>query len=334
MSVNLRQEVATEERSTVAIITRSEPILKILEQLKTAALTDSTVLLIGETGVGKELFATFLHQKSVRRFKSLIKVSVATLPRELVESELFGHERGAFTSAVSEKKGLFEAAHGGSLFLDDIDDLPIELQPKLLRAIETREIQRVGSTRTIPVDVRFIVASKVSLKELVDQGTFRADLFYRLNVVPIEIPPLRERREDIPLLVEHCLRDFLPEKNIVVSKEALRALVNYSWPGNVREFINILLRVTLFVNGEITLEDLPPEIKGEDPIDMLIKSCTRCFMEKEMDYEDVVVCLEANLLRHALDLNKGNKSKAAQYLGLKLSTFRDKLAKYRLTEFR
>jgi two-component system response regulator AtoC len=334
MSSNAMQESTTGVHSGASIITRSETMLKILEQLKTVALSDGTVLLIGETGVGKELFATFIHQKSVRRFKPLIKLSVATLPRELVESELFGHEKGAFTSAVSERKGLFEAAHGGSLFLDDIDDLPIEMQPKLLRSIETREIQRVGSTRTIPIDVRFIVASKVSLKELVDQGTFRADLFYRLNVVPIEIPPLRERREDIPLLVEHYLKDFLPEKNVAVSKEALRALVNYSWPGNVRQFINALLRVTLFVNGEITLDDLPPEIKGEDPVDMLIKSCTRCFLGKDMNYEDVVVCLEANLLRHALDLNKGNKSKAARLLGLKLSTFRDKLAKYQLAEFR
>lgn len=334
MSTNVTEECVRQDRTGSSVVTRSETMLKILEQLKTVALADSTVLLIGETGVGKELFATFLHQKSARRFKPLVKVSVATLPRELVESELFGHERGAFTTAVSEKKGLFEAAHGGSLFLDDIDDLPIEIQPKLLRSIETRQIQRVGSTRTIPVDLRFIVASKVSLKELVDQGTFRADLFYRLNVVPVDIPPLRDRREDIPLLVDHYLKDFVPEKHILVSKEALRALVNYSWPGNVRELINILLRVTLFVNGEIMLDDLPPEMKGGDPVEMLIKSCERCFIEKDMNYDEVVVCLEGNLLRHALDLNKGNKSKAAKLLGLKLSTFRDKLAKYRLTGFR
>jgi two-component system response regulator AtoC len=334
MSSNVMPLTSNDELSNASVITRSGAMLKILEKLKTAALSDGTVLLIGETGVGKELLATFLHQKSVRRFKPLIKVSVATLPRELVESELFGHEKGAFTSAVSEKKGLFEAAQGGSFFLDDIDDLPIEIQPKLLRAIESREIQRVGSTRTIPIDVRFIVASKVSLKELVDQGTFRADLFYRLNVVPVEIPPLRDRREDIPLLVDHYLKDFLPEKNIVVSKEALRALVNYSWPGNVREFINLLLRVTLFVNGEITLEDLPPEVKGEDTVEMLIKHCTRCFVERELDYDEVVVCLESNLLRHALDLNGGNKSRAAKLLGMKLSTFRDKLSKHKVADIR
>lgn len=317
-----------------AIIARSEAILKIKEQLTIVALTDSTVLLIGETGVGKELFATFLHEKSVRRFKPLIKVSVASLPRELVENELFGHEKGAFTTAIAEKKGLFEAANSGSLFLDDIDDLPIEIQPKLLRAIETREIQRVGSTRTIPIDVRFITASKASLKALVAQGTFRADLFYRLNVVPIDIPPLRDRREDIPLLIDHYLKDFLPEKNIAVSKEALRALVNYSWPGNIRELINVLQRVTLFVSDEITLDDLPPEIKGGDPIEMLVKSCTRCFVERDMDFTEVVACLEASLLRNALVMHGGNKSKTANYLGMKLSTLRDKLTKHQIAKIR
>lgn len=318
----------------VEIVARNQVILNILEQLRTIALSDSTVLLIGETGVGKERFAEYLHQKSVRRFKPLVRVGVATLPRELVESELFGHEKGAFTSAAYEKKGLFEVANGGSLLLDDIDDLPIEIQPKLLRAIETREIQRVGSTRTIPVDVRFIASTKVSLKDLVDQGKFRPDLFYRLHVVPITIPPLRERREDIPVLIEHYLKLYLPDKHIAVSKEALRALVTYSWPGNVRELINLLTRVLLFINDEITLNDLPPEFRGEDPIDMLIKSCSRCFFEEKMSFDQIVACLEINLLRKALELHHGNKSRAADFLGLKLSTLRDKLAKHNLTDIR
>lgn len=318
-----------EEKHT-EIVARSKAILDILEQLRTIALSDSTVLLIGETGVGKELLAEYLHQKSVRRFKPLIKVGVATLPRELVESELFGHERGAFTSANSDKKGLFEIASGGSLVLDDIDDLPIEIQPKLLRAMESKEIHRIGGTRPIPIDVRFIASTKISLKELVDQGKFRADLFYRINVVPIIIPSLRERREDIPVLVEHFLKTRLPERNIVVSKDALRALVNYSWPGNVREMKNILDRVLLFVNGKIDLEDLPNEIKEEDPIEMLMKSCSRCFFEERMSFEQIVDCLETNLLRKALDIHSGNKSKAARFLNLKLSTFRDKLAKHNM----
>lgn len=312
------------------IVARSQSILNILEQLKTIALSDGTVLLIGETGVGKERFAEYLHRKSARRFKPLVKVGVATLPRELVESELFGHEKGAFTGAASEKKGLFEMANGGSLFLDDIDDLPIEIQPKLLRAMEAHEIQRVGGTRTIKIDVRFVAASKASLKDLVDQGKFRADLFYRLNVVPVNIPPLRDRREDIPALVEHYLKVYLPDKQVNVSKEALRALVNYSWPGNVRELVNVLVRVLLFVNDEITVEDLPNEVRGEDPIDLLIKSCSRCFFEQQMSLEQIVACLETNLLRKALEMHQGNKSRAADFLGLKLSTFRDKISKYDL----
>ncbi len=312
------------------IVANSKSVLNILEQLCTVALSDSTVLLIGETGVGKDRFAEYLHKKSARRFKPLVKIGVATLPRELVESELFGHEKGAFTGAATEKRGLFEVANGGSLFLDDIDDLPIEIQPKLLRAIESHEIQRIGGTRTIKIDVRFIAASKVSLKNLVDEGKFRSDLFYRLHVVPINIPPLRDRREDIPALIDHYLKLYLPEKEVVVSKEALRALVNYSWPGNIRELVNVLTRVLLFVNDQITLDDLPAEIRGEDPMELLMKSCQRCFFEHQMSYEEIIACLETNLLRKALEMHNGNKSHAAEFLGLKLSTFRDKLAKYNL----
>jgi transcriptional regulator with GAF, ATPase, and Fis domain len=334
MSLNGTSENLVKDRPAVQVITQSEPILGILERLKTVALAESTVLLIGETGVGKDLFAEYLHQKSVRRFKPLVKVGVATLPRELVESELFGHEKGAFTGAALEKKGLFEVANGGSIFLDEIDDLPIEVQPKLLRAIESHEVQRVGGTRLIPIDVRFIVASKVSLKKLVDEGKFRADLFYRLNVVPIEIPPLRDRREDIPLLANHFLKVLSPEKQITVSKETLRALLNYSWPGNVRELINVLRRATLFANGEITIDDLPTEIKGGDSMDMLMKSCSRCFLEEHMSYDQLMTCLETNLLRKALEIHEGNKSRAAKFLGLKPSTFRDKLAKHHLADSR
>ncbi len=334
MGVNGKQGKPPSAHINREVVTQNERVLHILGELKAAALTGSTVLLIGETGVGKELFAEVLHMSSVRRFKPLIKVNVAALPSGLLESELFGHERGAFTGAVAEKKGLFEIAEGGSIFLDDIDYLPIESQPKLLRAIETRELQHVGGNRVIPIDVRFIVASKVSLKDLVDKGAFRADLFYRLNVLPIEIPPLRERRDDIPLLLDFYMKEFLPDRKITISKEALRALVFYSWPGNIRELINVLLRLTLFVNDEIVLDDLPREIRGEDPVDMLIKSCNQCFVEKGMAYLDVMMCLESNLIRHALEIHDGNKSEAAKFLGLKLSTFRDKLAKHELTESR
>ena len=332
--VSASQECMQDKNGPAQVITRSKALQDILEQFKILALSDSTVLLIGETGVGKDLLADYLHQRSVRRFKPLVKVGVATLPRELVESELFGHEKGAYTSAVSDKKGLFEIADGGSLFLDDIDDLPIEVQPKLLRAMESGEIQHIGGTRTIPIDVRFIAATKVSLKNLVDQGKFRADLFYRLHVVPIVIPPLRERREDIPELVEYFLKVFTPEKQVSVSKEAMRELVNYSWPGNVRELKNTLNRILLFANGEITVEDLTEEIRQDNPLEILMKSCSRCFLEDKMRFQQIVDCLEMNLLRKALELHSGNKSKAARFLNLKLSTFRDKLCKHQLTDYR
>jgi len=316
------------------IVGKSPAILSILDQLKSIALSDNTVLLIGETGVGKERFAEYVHQKSVRRFKPLVKISVSTLPRELVESELFGHERGAFTSASAEKKGLFEIANGGTLFLDDIDDLPFEMQPKLLRSLESREIHRIGGTRSIPIDVRFIASTKVNLKDLVDQGRYRSDLFYRLSVVPVTIPPLRERREDVPLLLSHYLREFLPEKEIEISRDALRALTNYSWPGNIRELVNLVLRLLVFVNGKITADDLPREIREEEPIEMLLSSCTKCLTEERGSFSEIVSCLETRLLRHALELSDGNKSRAAKLLGMKLSTFRDKILHYQLTDFR
>ncbi|HJZ10675.1 MAG TPA: sigma-54 dependent transcriptional regulator, partial [Acidobacteriota bacterium] len=278
------------------IVAQSKRILDILEQLKTVALSDCTVLLIGETGVGKELFADYLHHYSARRFKPIVKVGAATLPFELVESELFGHEKGAFTGAHMEKKGLFEAANGGTLFLDDIDDLPIGVQAKLLRALERHEIQRVGSTVCLPIDVRFVAASKVSLKDLMNQGRFRADLFYRLNVVPITIPPLRDRREDIPVIVDHFIKMLAPDLNITVAREAMKALVDYNWPGNVRELKNIVDRLVIFAHDEITLDDLPLEIKGGDPVELLMHSCLRCFESGSMDFHQVMECLEMNLL--------------------------------------
>lgn len=320
--------------NTTGIVTQSKAILSILEQLKMVALSDSTVLLIGETGVGKELFAKYLHAQSARRFKPIVKVGATTLPSELIESELFGHEKGAFTGAHAEKKGLFETANGGTLFLDDIDDLPIEAQAKLLRALESREIQRVGSTKCLPIDVRFVAASKVSLKDLMNRGRFRADLFYRLNVVPIAIPPLRERREDIPGIVDHYVKALAPDLNITVSREALKALVEYDWPGNIRELKNTVDRLIIFAHDEITLNDLPTELKGSDPVEALMHSCLRCFEAGQMDFTQITECLEVNLLRKAIEHYNGNKSQAAQFLNMKLSTFRDKLAKYGLTDSR
>jgi transcriptional regulator with PAS, ATPase and Fis domain len=252
------------------------------------------------------------------------------MPAELLESELFGHEKGAFTSASQEKKGLFEIAHTGSIFLDDIDDVPLQIQTKLLRFLESREMLRIGGTVPIQVDVRLITATKLDLIELVNKKLFRADLFYRINVVPIKIPPLRERRDDIPLFIEYFLKHYKPEKEISLSNESLFALVSYSWPGNVRELKNLVHRISLYVDDKITFDDLPPEIRNENPIELLLKACNKCYIEGTMNFDQVVKCLESNLLAEALRKSKGNQTQAAKSLGLSLSTFRDKRKKYKI----
>ncbi len=315
---------------TVSLIARSAVMCTILERIDTIAASDGSVLLIGETGVGKELIAEYIHRRSPRSLNPLVKVGLSALPPELLESELFGHERGAYTSASSDKKGLFELADTGSIFLDDIDDFPLPLQSKLLRVLESRELMRVGGTQAIPVDVRLITATKVELKELVERNLFRSDLYYRINVVPITIPPLRERREDIPPMIDHFLQRYSAGKSLSVSTEALDALTKYHWPGNIRELRNVAQRMALFANGRIDVQDLPPEIRHDAPMDAVIKACHRCFSEENMSFDEVVACLEANLLRQALKSANGNRSQAARALGLSLSTLRDKLKKFNI----
>ena len=313
-----------------SIVTLSERMRALLERIPTVAASDGAVLLVGETGVGKELFADTVHRLSPRRDGPLVKVSLSAVPHELLESELFGHERGSFTHAVQTKKGLFEMAHGGTIFLDDVDDVPQSIQPKLLRVLESGEVMRVGATVTIPVDVRLVSASKVNLKELVDRGLFRADLYYRLNVVPVEIPPLRQRSEDVLLLAEHFFQRFAPGRGLHLSEAAARSLERYHWPGNVRELRNIIQRVSLFAREEVGLEDLPPEVLDGNPVELLARACARCFSEQSLSFGQVVECLETNLLRQALKDAGGNRSRAARALGLSLSTMRDKLKKYGL----
>jgi len=318
------------ELQSLTLITQSELMRSILSKIDTIAESDSSVLLIGETGVGKELFAEYIHRTSKRSEMPLVKVGLSAVPQDLLESELFGHDKGAYTSASGEKKGLFELAEGGSIFLDDIDDFPFALQSKLLRVLESRELKRVGGTKSIPLDVRLITASKLNLLELVDRGLFRPDLYYRINVVPITIPPLRDRKEDVPLLIDHFLRRFSAGKEIGVAREAMRAFQEYSWPGNVRELRNIVQRIALFAKEEIQMKDLPPEVQGDTPVDLLIKACARCFVDEKMTYEQVIACLEINLLQQALRDSGGNKKRAADQLKLSVSTLRDKLKKYKL----
>ncbi len=314
--------------NSLTLITQNEVMREILLRIDKIVESDTSILLIGETGVGKEIFAEYIHRTSNRSQRPFVKIALSALPADLLESELFGHEKGSFTSASNEKKGLLEIADTGSIFLDDIDDVPLQIQPKLLRVLESRELMRVGGTKPIPIDVRIITASKVDLKELVNNGIFRADLFYRINVMPIHIPPLRERRDDIPVLVEYFLKHFKPDKPLKFSPEALKAMINYSWPGNVRELKNVVQRISLFAEDEIKLNDLPQEIQTGNPIDFLLKACNKCYIEGEMKFEQIVGCLEHNLLKEALRKSMGNQSQAAKSLGLSLSTFRDKLKKY------
>jgi two-component system response regulator AtoC len=313
---------------SVSLIAQSESMRSVLLRLDTVAASDSSVLLIGETGVGKELIAEFIHRASPRQPRPFVKVGLSALPPELLESELFGHERGAYTSASTGKKGLFELADTGSIFLDDIDDFPVSLQAKLLRVLESREIMHVGGTQPISIDVRLITATKVDLKTLVERGVFRSDLYYRINVVPIVIPPLRERREDIPPLIEHFLNRYVADRDIRIESEAMQTLLAYSWPGNVRELRNVVQRLALFANGEIRRTDLPPEIRDDNPLATLVKECARCMGEEQMTFDQVVACLEVNLIRQALRQFDGNRTQTAKHLGLSLSTLRDKLKKY------
>src|SRR5580698_4552030 len=248
------------------IIGTSTGILELYALLERVADTPTTVLLTGESGTGKELVARALHDHSSRKDKPFIKVNCAAIPKELIESELFGYERGAFTGAVTSKPGRFELANGGTLFLDEIGEIPIEMQVKLLRALQESEFERVGGIKTIRVDVRLVAATNRDLKRLIASGSFREDLFYRLNVVPIRLPALRERTTDIPLLVEHFLSKFndrLRKKVEGVEPDATDVLVKYAWPGNIRELENVIERAVLFCDATtLHAADLPPDVRG------------------------------------------------------------------------
>ena len=315
---------------SLALIAKNEEMREMISRVDKIINSDSSVLLIGETGVGKELVAEYIHRSSPRAGGPFVKLGLSAMPADLLESELFGHEKGAFTSASYEKKGLFEIAHNGTIFLDDIDDVPIQIQTKLLRVLESRELMRVGSTIPIPINVRLVTATKVDLKELVNRNLLRADLFYRINVVPIKIPPLRARRDDIPILTEYFLSHYAPNKKISLTNEAIRAMVGYSWPGNVRELKNVIQRISLYVESEIKLNDLPAEIVDENPIEFLLKACNKCYVDGSMNFDQIVKCLEHNLLSEALKKTNGNQTQAAKNLGLSLSTFRDKIKKHNI----
>jgi formate hydrogenlyase transcriptional activator len=251
------QEISV-QAGFAGIIGRSRALREVLELVEMAAASDSTALLLGETGTGKELIARAIHDRSRRRSKRFVKVNCAAIPSGLLESELFGHERGAFTGAITQKIGRLELADQGTLFLDEIGDIPLELQPKLLRVLQEREFERLGSTQTKQVNVRIVAATHRNLEEMIFEKQFRSDLYYRLNVFPISIPPLRERAEDIPLLVRHFVRQFAQRMNKTIdaiSPETMEALTRYSWPGNIRELQNVIERsVVMHDKGKLIIK--------------------------------------------------------------------------------
>ncbi|HWO35726.1 MAG TPA: sigma 54-interacting transcriptional regulator [Candidatus Acidoferrum sp.] len=247
-------EAANPDTGFAGIIGRSSGLRRVLKMVETVAQGDSTVLLLGETGTGKELLARAIHRHSPRRDRPFVKLNCAAIPTGLLESELFGHERGAFTGAITQKIGRVEVADQGSLFLDEIGDIPLELQPKLLRVLQEREFERLGSTRTKKIDVRMVAATHRDLEGMILKGEFRSDLYYRLNVFPISIPPLRERPEDIPLLVEHFVQEAARKLNkaiAAVSSDTMAALTDYQWPGNIRELENVIERAVILSHSSV-----------------------------------------------------------------------------------
>ncbi len=323
--------------------TRNSLMKQVYRLAKKVASSSSTVLLLGESGTGKEVLAKYIHFCSKRK-GPFIAINCAAIPEELLEAELFGYEKGAFTGAIKSKPGKFEIAQNGTLFLDEIGDLSLKLQAKLLRVLQEKQVERLGSNHSIKVEVRIIAATNKDLEKEVEKGNFREDLFYRLNVIPIKIPPLRERKEDIPLLAEFflkkiCKREGIEEKRF--SEDAIKALVNYSWPGNVRELENLIERAIILSESEVIgREELFPEPLGfkdvkkehvEDREVLLSSFKVPEIPEEGIDLNRILREIEIFYLKKALELSKGVKTKAAKLLGLNRTTFIEKLKKYKLT---
>lgn len=317
--IRLRKEVESRYQFH-KIIGKSPPMQRIYDLIERISNTSINILIIGESGTGKEMVAKAIHYNGIRREGPFIAVNCAAIPETLLESELFGYKKGAFTDAKSDKRGLLLEAHKGTIFLDEITEMPLSLQAKLLRVIETREIRPLGDVRSYPIDVRFISTSNRDIESLIHQGRFREDLYYRLKVIDIEIPPLRERKEDIPLLIQTFVSRFNRElkKNISgVSEEAMRILLNYPWPGNVRELENIIQRaITLSSSGKILLEDLPKA---------LFQKAEERLFEKAVEEKYTLDRLEKEYIRRVILETGGNKSKAAEILGLDRKTLYRKL---------
>jgi transcriptional regulator with GAF, ATPase, and Fis domain len=321
------------------VVGRSPRMRAIFDFVKVVSRSDSSVIITGESGTGKEVIANMLHHTSPRKHQPFVAVSCALFSETLIETELFGHERGAFTGAIRDKPGRFELAQGGTLFLDDIDDVPLSMQVKLLRALQNRQVERVGGTRTIPVNVRVITGTKHDLKQLVAEGKFREDLYYRLNVLPIVLPPLRERREDIPALMEHFLRRFSRERGIDVpelSPIVRHTFARYRWPGNVRELENACERmIQTCTCGTVRAGCLQAAVlfgaAAEGAGDVALAAGAA---PKSISLDDRLKEVESNLIGWALKVSDGNKSKAAELLSIKRSTLGDRISRCGLVDSR
>jgi two-component system response regulator PilR (NtrC family) len=306
------------------ILGRSRPMQTLFQLLETVAPVNSTILVTGETGTGKEVVARAIHHNSPRRAHRFVALNCSAIPETLLEAELFGHVRGAFTGAVGTRQGRFEQAHKGTLFLDEVGTMSTSLQMKLLRALQEREFERVGDNQTIKVDVRVIAATNSELGRMVSEGTFREDLYYRLNVINVQLPPLRERREDIPVLAKHFLERFAPDQSVHLSQGAMRALMAYSWPGNVRQLENAVERAVALCGGrtQIEVSDLPPELNAAPAA-----AATHFvdFPEEGLDLPGYLAAIERDLISRSLERTHGNRNKAAELLRIKRTTLVEKL---------
>ena len=322
-----------------AIIGRSDKMENVFRLVERVAPARSTVLITGESGTGKELVAKAIHEASLRADNPFVAVNCSNIPSDLLESELFGHTRGAFTGAVAAKKGLFEVADGGSIFLDEIGDLRPETQVRLLRVIQEREFTPIGETTPTKVDVRIIAATNIDLKDAVKTGVFREDLYYRLSVVPIELPTLRERNEDVLPLAQHFIRKYNAENGREISEslspEVLSLLENYYYPGNVRELENIIERaVVIAPTDEVTVECLRPEVRNPELLEQIMKdsegSSGDIDLSRGVNFYDEVRRFEIDLIRRALDQTGGHQSRAARLLGLNATTLNSKIKSYNI----
>jgi DNA-binding NtrC family response regulator len=325
-NIRLKKRLA-EEFDVAQIVGESPQIHDILDVVRRVASTPSSVLIFGQSGTGKELVAKALHYLGDRATQPFVVVNCAAIPDTLLESELFGHKKGSFTDAVADKKGRFEEADGGTIFLDEIGDMSLPLQSKMLRVLQEREFTRIGETRTRHVNVRIVTATNKDLGEAIRKGAFREDLYFRINVISIRMPSLRERCEDIPLLVEHFIRRYnysIGKKITAISDEALDLLMDYHWPGNVRELENLIERAVIFANGDTLEADTIREnlLHWQRPAEGF-----EGFLEQHGDYKEAVEAFERELIKRAFDWSRGHFSNAAKHLGLSRHALRYQMSK-------